>query len=97
MKPKKTTKKAVTLLNRIETLLSDVLVECADIEKSVEKNVRGVLLAARKSIGSAIDFISAAASTEAKPKTVKTRAKPAARAKKPAPAPVARKRAVKAA
>jgi hypothetical protein len=91
---KRTTKKAVTLLTRVEELLAEVLVECSSIEKSVEKNVREIVLTARKSIGSAIDFISAAASPAVKPKAVKTRAKAPAKAKKPAVAHVARKRAV---
>ena len=53
---KRTTKKAVTLLTRIETLLSDVLDECSAIEKSVEKNVRVLLRSAEASITVAKEF-----------------------------------------
>jgi hypothetical protein len=60
----------------------------------VEKNVREIVLTARKSIGSAIDFISAAATPAVKAKAVKTRAKAPAKAKKRVVAHVARKRAV---
>jgi division protein CdvB (Snf7/Vps24/ESCRT-III family) len=57
-------KKAVTLLTRIETLLSDVLDEYSVIEKHVEKNVRAVLLSAQASVVSAMNFISALPSAE---------------------------------
>jgi hypothetical protein len=97
MKPKnKKSTKAVTLLTRIETLLSDVLDDCSDIEKSVEKNVREVLVSAQKSISSAIDFFSAAPSPEVRPKTTKSKAKPSVKAGKRVTAPAARKRALKA-
>jgi hypothetical protein len=96
MKTKKKSTKAVTLLTRIETLLSDVLDECSDIEKSVEKNVREVLLSAQTSIGSAIDFISALPSSEVHQKAAKKKAKPSVRAKKRLTAPAAKKRALKA-
>jgi hypothetical protein len=39
-KTKKKTTKAVTLLTRIGTLLSDVIDDCSGIEKSVEKNAK---------------------------------------------------------
>ena len=97
MKTKKAkSTKAVTLLTKIETLLSDVLAECSNIEKSVEKNVREVLLSAQSSIVSAVDFIKALPSSEVPRKTAKSKAKPSVRAKKRATAPVARKRALRA-
>ena len=102
MKPKKRAKKAVTLLTKIETLLSDVLDECVDIEKTVGKNVREVLLSAQSSISSAIDYFSGTPAPAAPLTPAKTKAKaPAkkkapAKAKKRAPAPSVRKRALKA-
>ena len=66
--------------DQIEALLSDVLVECSAVEKSVEKNVREIVLSARKSIGSAIDFIGAATAPAVQPKVVR-RAKAPAKAK----------------
>lgn len=54
---KKHTKKAVTLLNKIETLLDDVLTECAALEKTVEKNVKELLRAAEGPIKAAKEFI----------------------------------------
>jgi hypothetical protein len=59
MKSKKHTKKAVTLLTKIETLLSDVLHECSEIEKSVEKNVGVLLRTAEVSIAAAKDYFAA--------------------------------------
>jgi division protein CdvB (Snf7/Vps24/ESCRT-III family) len=100
MKPKK----AVTLLTRIETLLSDVLDEYSVIEKHVEKNVRAVLLSAQESVVSAINFISALPSYEPRPKASKGRkagrrpvaakrkAKPSVRAKKRVTGLAAKKR-----
>jgi hypothetical protein len=96
MKPKKKVKKTVTLLTKIETLLSDVLDEGLAIEKTVEKNVRELLLSAQSSISSAIDYFTAAPPAEARHKPVKTTAKTAVKAKKRAAAPAVRKRAVKA-
>jgi hypothetical protein len=99
MKPKK----AVTLLTRIETLLSDALDEYSVIEKHVEKNVRAVLLSAQASVASAIDFISALPSSGVRQKAAKSRkgrrrplkakskAKSSVRAKK-RPAAAAKKR-----
>ena len=60
MKRKKAmkSKKAVTMLTRAESLLSDVLDEYSAIEQHVEKNVRAVLLSAQKSVNSAMKFIS---------------------------------------
>jgi hypothetical protein len=97
-------KKAITLLTRIETLLSDALNEYSVIEKHVEKNVRAVLLSAQASVVSAINFISALPSTEVRQKAAKSRkggrgpleakskAKPSVRAKKRYAAPAAKKR-----
>jgi len=56
MNRKKKTPKAVTLLTRIELLLSAVLDECYDIEKGVEKNVRALLRSAEGSIAAAKDY-----------------------------------------
>lgn len=56
MKTKKRTPKAVTLLTRIEMLLSDVLKECSVIEKSVEKNARVLLRSAEASIAVAKSY-----------------------------------------
>jgi CHAD domain-containing protein len=107
MKRKKRAKKAVSLLTRIETLLTDVLDECVDIEKNAEKNVREVLLSAQSSISSAIDYFSGTSAPAAPPpaapmppakatnktKTKVTAKKKApAKAKKGAPTPAARKR-----
>jgi hypothetical protein len=102
-KTKKKTTKAVTLLTRIGTLLSDVIDDCSGIEKSVEKNAKEVLVAAQKSIASALEFFSSAAApavapkAAAKPKAVaKKKAAPAAKVTKRVAAPAAKKRAVKA-
>ena len=93
MKAQKKSKKAVTLLTKIETLLSDALDECSAIEKSVEKNVRELLVSAQGAIVSARDFIAAALpSTEAPRKAAKRKARPQAKAKKRATAPAATKR-----
>jgi hypothetical protein len=66
-------KKAVTLLTRIESLLSDVLDEYSVIEKHVEKNVRAVLLSAQASVASALDFIGALPSAGVRQKAAKSR------------------------
>jgi hypothetical protein len=98
MKPKKKkSPKAVTLLTRVETLLSDVIDQCSDIEKSVDKNVRELLTSAQKSISSAIDFVvSATPSSEVPQRAAKSKAKPSVKARKPLTAPAAKKRALKA-
>ena len=100
-------KKAVTLLTRIESLLSDVLDEYSVIEKHVEKNVRAVLLSAHASIISAIDYVSALPPSQVRRKAAKNRkrgrrhlrtkskAKPSVRATKRVTAPAAKKRAPK--
>ena len=81
-------KKAVTLLTRVELLLSDVVDEYSVIEKQVEKNVRAVLVSARKSDKRPMKFISALPDAQI-PYTsgrrrakAKTRAKTSVRAKK---------------
>src|ERR1039457_6506130 len=75
MKSKKAvrSKKAVTLLERIDTLLSDVLDEYSVIEKSVDKNVRAVVLSAHASISSAIDYVSALPPSQVRRKAAKNR------------------------
>ena len=96
-------KKAVTLLTRVETMLSDVL----DEYSVIEKNVREVLQSAQASIVSAIDFISSLPSSEVLQKPAKSRkrgrrhlgakskAKPSVRAKKRFTARASKKRALK--
>ena len=100
MKSKKpVSKKPVTTLNKIETLLSEALKECSAVEKSVEKKVREVLGSAQASVISAKDYIvSAIPSSGAGQKGAKSvsKAKPAARAKKRSAAPAVGKRAAKA-
>ena len=87
----KHSKKAVTLLTRIETLLADVLAECSAIEKTIEKNVRDLLRTAEVSIAQAKDFIAPILVTEVrhraaaarKPRRVAARkTRPVARAPK---------------
>jgi division protein CdvB (Snf7/Vps24/ESCRT-III family) len=68
-------KKAVTLLTRVKSLLSDVLDEYSVIEKQAEKKVRTVLLSAQKSVGSAMDFISALPAAQIPYKSGRPRAK----------------------
>ena len=95
MKRNKKSTKAVTLLSRIETLLSDVLDECAAIEKTVEKQVRKLLVAAGESIAEAKEFVvNLPASPEVRHRATKSRkrvaqhlgtkrkARPSVRAKK---------------
>lgn len=88
--------KAVTLLTRIEALLSDVLVECSEIEKSVEKNVRALLRTAEKSIETAKDYFVTPAPAKVAHKPVRhvKHAAPKTRAKAKAPA-AAKKRVVR--
>ena len=80
-------KKAVTLLTRVKSLLADVLDEYSVIEKQAEKKVRTVLLSAQKSVNSATDFISALPVAQIPYKSsrphakAKTRAKTSVRAK----------------
>jgi len=56
MKSKKRTPKPVTLLTKVETLLSDVLQQCSEIEKSVEKNALVLLRAAEASVAAAKNY-----------------------------------------
>jgi len=87
-------KNAVTLLGKIETLLSDTLDECSAIEKSVEKSVRGVLLSAQESIATARDYILSAAPGAAGPKS-RGKARPSTSARRSTARP-AKKRAARA-
>lgn len=97
---KKTTKKAVTLLTRIEALLSDVIDQCSAIEKSVEKNVRVLLRSAEASVMVAKEFFSAPEPAKGQHKAAKAAKrvarKPAAASHK-RPAAHAKKAASKAA
>lgn len=94
MKSKQHTKKAVTLLTKIETLLSDVLEECSAIEKSVEKNVGVLLRSAEVSIAAAKDYFIAPEPPKIRRKIAKTSAHALSRRKGSAHAPVtARRRA----
>jgi hypothetical protein len=71
MKSGKKKMKAVTLLTRIETMLSDVLDECSAIEKSVEKNARLLLRSAEASIAVAKEFFIAPEPVKARQKVAK--------------------------
>jgi hypothetical protein len=93
MKARKKTKKAVTLLGKIETLLSDVLKGGSAIEESVEKNVRDLLLSAKSSIDAARDYIAALPSSQA-PHKAKGKAKRPVAVKR-VKAPAVKKRALK--
>ena len=100
MTSKKHTKKAVTLLTKIETLLSDVFDECSKIEKSVEKSVEknvGVLLrSAEVSIAAAKDYFAAPELPKVRRKTAKIAGRvPRHRvASSRVKAPVAKKRSI---
>ena len=63
---KKKPAKAVTMLGKIEKLLADVLSEFSVIEKSVEKNVRELLVSAGASISKAKEFMTPSAVPAAK-------------------------------
>lgn len=76
-------KKAVTLLTRVESLLSDVLDEYSVIEKQVEKNVRAGLLSAQKSVNSAMNFIRALPDAQISYQSGGRRAKAKTRSKTP--------------
>ena len=81
--------KTVTLLTKVEDLLADAIKEFSAIEKSVERNVRALLLSAEKSISTAKDVIIAA---PAAARSLVTPAKPRRHAKaKPVRAARARK------
>jgi hypothetical protein len=96
MKSKKHTKKAVTLLTRAETLLSDVLDECSEIEKSVEKNVGVLLRSAEASIAAAKDYFAAPELPKVRGKAAKIAGRvPRHRvARSRVKAPVAKKRSI---
>lgn len=79
MGSKRKSKKPVTLLTQIQGLLSDVLGQLSFIEKSVEKNVRELLLAAEDSVAKAKDFITPALPAAAPRKSVRARRPPARR------------------
>jgi len=83
MKSKRKSPKPITLLTRIETLLSDALDQLSSIERSVERNVRDLLLAASESVSQAKDFITPAASYVVAHKATKGR-KRAGRRSRPA-------------
>lgn len=85
MRPKKKSRssKPVTLLTRIEGLLSDVLDELSSIERSVQRNVRELLLAAETSVAKAKDFVTPALAAEAPHKTAR-RPRKSARSRRPA-------------
>lgn len=88
MKKKKSTK-AVTLLTRIESLLSDAVDQLSAFEKSVEKNARELLVTAETSVSKAKEFIALAPSlgTPRKPRAAaKSRAKRPARIRRPSAA-----------
>jgi hypothetical protein len=104
---KRTTKKAITLLTRVETLLSDALDQCSAIEKSVEKNARVLLRSAEAAVTVAKDFFITPEPAKARRKAAKApkrvprhRAarpgvKPPAAAHRRAAPPKARKRVVR--
>ncbi len=64
-------KNPVTLLTRIEKLLSDLVDQYSVMGKSIEKSVRAALLSAQESIVYAIDFMGALPSSAARQKTAK--------------------------
>jgi hypothetical protein len=70
---KKKSTKAVTLLNQIEALLSDLVAECAVVEKGVEKNVRELLRSAEASVAMAKDFFTPSSAVQKTPRS-RTRA-----------------------
>jgi hypothetical protein len=73
MGSKRKSKKPVTLLTQIEGLLSDALQQVSSIEKSVEMNVRELLLTAEASVAKAKDFITPALARAAPRKPVRAR------------------------
>jgi hypothetical protein len=83
MKAKRKSTKPVALLTKIETLLSDVLGELSSIEKSVEKNVRALLLSAAESVAKAKDCIIPAVASAVPQKATRSK-KRAGRRLKPA-------------
>jgi len=85
---KKKTAKAVTLLTRIEDLLSDAVDQLSAIEKSVEKSVRELLVSAAASVAKAKEFVSlvpsGAVRRVVKPRRVVARKRTTVRIKRPA-------------
>ena len=73
MGSKRKSKKPVTLLTQIEELLCDALAGLSCIEKSVEKNVRDLLLTAEASVAKAKDLITPALATAPPRKPVRAR------------------------
>ena len=73
MKRKRKSTKPVTLLTKIEDLLCDALGELSSIERSVEKNVRELLVSAAASVAAAKDFIAPVLATEAPHKRARSR------------------------
>jgi len=84
MKSKRKSTKPVTLLTKIESLLADVLNELSSIEKSVETNVRKLLLAAEASVSQAKDFMTPALASAAPRKTVRSKRRTVKRKPRPA-------------
>ena len=91
---KKKSIKAVTLLSKIEALLSEVMAEYSAIEKSVEKNVQGLLRSAEASIATAKEFIIPAPSSAVPRKAARNRTRPASLKSKARPSVRARKRSI---
>lgn len=79
-------KKTITLLTRIETLLSDVLAESSEIEKRAEKSVRVLLRSAEASIAAAKDYFTAPEPSKVRRKTATGRVSRLARSRVKAPA-----------
>ena len=73
MGSKRKSQKPVTLLTQIEGLLCDVLAGLSCIEKSVEKNVRDLLLTAEASVAKAKDLITPSLATAPPRKPVRGR------------------------
>ena len=73
MGSKRRSKTPVTLLAQIEGLLCDVLAGLSCIEKSVEKNVRDLLLTAETSVAKAKDLITPSLAAAAPRKPVRGR------------------------
>lgn len=82
-KSKRKSTKPVALLTKIEALLSDVLNELSSIEKSVERNVRELLLSAETSIARAKKFIAPALAFEAPRAAGRRKARRAGRTLRP--------------
>jgi hypothetical protein len=77
MGSKRKSKQPSTVVKQIEALLSDALDQLSIIEKSVEKNVRELLVTAEASVAKARDFITPALAAAAPRKPVRARKHPA--------------------